>query len=52
MENPPDTLKAAGCRNVYQENEPVRPDDTSVVRREVGCNVNGGLERSYERWLG
>jgi len=30
------TLKVAVYRNAYQENEPVRPDDKSAVRREVG----------------
>jgi len=29
-------LKAAVCRNAYQENEPVRPDDRKAFRREVG----------------
>ena len=29
-------LEAGVYRNAYQENEPVRPDDTSAVRQEVG----------------
>jgi hypothetical protein len=28
--------RAAVYRNAYQENEPVRPDDKSAVRKEVG----------------
>ena len=30
------TLEAAVCRNAYQENEPVRPDDKNAFRRELG----------------
>ena len=46
-------LKAEVYRNVYQENEPVRPDDTSAVRGEVGVTKWTARIRSLvRRWVG
>ena len=35
-------LKAVRCRSKYQENKPVRSDDTSASLRR-GCNIIGRL---------
>ena len=37
------TLKAAVCRNAYQENEPVHRDSKCSVRRDMGGSVSDGF---------
>lgn len=45
------TLKTAVYRNAYQENEPVRPDDKSAVRREgKGSKLIVRREMAGIRW--